>query len=104
VPAGIGQHIIGNRDEFDVGDGDARFLECLTRRANIGRFAKVEVSARRGPKSALILNKQKLTIANDDAANANVRNLVWNIVDRHSAASGCSELLLLRTSHWRPLP
>ncbi len=57
VLADIGKHVIGDRNKLNVRDGDTSFFKRLTRGANVGRLAKVEVSARRRPESASILHE-----------------------------------------------
>ncbi len=80
--AGVGKHVIGDRNKLDIGDGYARLLQCLTRGAHIRRFAKVQMSSRGRPKPALISDEQQQPVPNNNAADADERNLVRN--------AGCS--------------
>ena len=78
VLADIGKHVTGDRNKLNVRDGDTSLLQRLSRGANIRRLAKIQVPTGRGPETALIADEQQLPIANDNAADADIRNLVRN--------------------------
>jgi hypothetical protein len=82
--ADIGEHVIGDGDELDVDNSDARFLESLTNSTSVWRLAEVEVAAGCGPEPAPVADKKELAITDDDAADANVGNFVWNCGGGHT--------------------
>jgi len=84
VFADIGEHVIRDGDELDVGNSDACFLENLTNSTNVWRLAEVEVAAGCRPEPAPVADKKELAITDDDAADANVGNFVWNCPGGHT--------------------